>query len=268
MPPPKLFLPILAYNHQCHTAYMFSILRLVMFLKDQGISATLFPITFESLVPRARNAAVAHFRVSDCSHLVFIDSDIEFQPEDVLRLVQAGESVVCGAYPQKWLHVEKMKAVFGLEPVPENPLALCTVQSVHLASTASTDGAPAGILEATYATTGFLSIRREVIERLMEAYPQRRYTNDIDGYGGGGAEGAYFYNLFCTEIHPTTKRYESEDYGFSRLWTAIGGKIYVVPDLSLKHHGWYAYECNLARQLELSASPKIFSTDEIRNAET
>jgi hypothetical protein len=221
-----------------------------MYLKDRGISATLFPITFESLVPRARNSAVAHFMVSDCSHLIFIDSDIEFQPEDVMRLVETQKPVICAAYPQKWLHTEKIKHVFRMEPVPENPMSLCTVHSVHLENTSPE--ASTGLLTANYATTGFLVIQREVFEKLFVAYPERQYKNDVDGYGGGGAEATQFYNLFATEINLETRRYESEDYGFSRLWTTIGGKIYVEPTVTLKHHGWYAYEGNIGRQMEFA----------------
>jgi hypothetical protein len=53
----KNFFPIIAYCHQCNTAYMMSVLRFVIFCKENSISLSIVPITFESLISRARNAA-------------------------------------------------------------------------------------------------------------------------------------------------------------------------------------------------------------------
>lgn len=224
---------------------MFSLMRLVLACKERGVQATLFPITFDSLISRARNAAVAHFMSEDYTHLLFIDADIEFQPEDVFKLMAVRQDVVSAGYPQKWLNMDKLKRVFGSgAPLPPNPMELCTNHSIHL------DPTPApiqSVMTAKYCTTGFLLIQRAAIERLMKAYPERRFQNDVDGYMSANSE--LFYNLFAVEINPETRRYESEDYGFSRLWKAIGGEIHIVTDISLNHHGWYAYPGNLYRQL-------------------
>lgn len=241
----KLFIPLIHYNRTCLTPNFLSVLKLVLYLKDNNIPVTLFPIAFESLISRARNAAVAEF-MSDPSatHLIFLDGDIEFEVADVMRLLHVNEPVVCAGYPQKWLDEEKMKEVFRGDKVPPAPLEICTKCSVHLVPT----DVLADVMEAEYATTGFLCIRREVIETLMKSYPDRKYRNDIDGYGAANPN--MFYDLFGVEINKETRRYESEDYVFSRLWRATGGKIWCVTSISLKHHGWYAFQGNVYRQLE------------------
>lgn len=241
----KLFIPILCYNHTCHTSYMMSLFQLILACKQNQIDASFYPITFESLVSRARNAAVAHF-MSDVSytHLLFIDSDIEFQPEDVFKLLRASKPVVSAGYPQKWLHTGKMERVFSENPVPPSPLELCTVHSTHLYPY---DQNISELMTAKYCTTGFLLIQKDVISKMMEAYPERQYSNDIDGYMS--ADPKYFYDLFTVEVNQETKKYESEDYGFSRLWTKLGGEIHIVTDISLKHYGWYGFSGNLYRQL-------------------
>jgi len=241
----KLFIPILCYNHTCHTSYMMSLFQLILTLKEHNVDASFFPITFESLISRARNAAVAHFMSNEqYTHLLFIDSDIEFKPEDVFKLIQANKPVVSAGYPQKWLHTGKMEHVFSEKPVPDTPLELCTVHSTHLFPY---DQDIKECMTAKYCTTGFLLIQRNVIEKMMEAYPERQYVNDIDGYMSANSQ--YFYDLFTVEVNQHTKKYESEDYGFSRLWTQLGGEIHIVTNISLKHYGWYGFSGNLYRQL-------------------
>jgi len=234
----KIFLPVICYNHTCNTEFMMSLLRLITFAKDNNIAIVIFPITFESLINRARNAAVAHFlSEQNATHLLFIDSDISFEPNDVIKLIQANKDVVGAAYPQKWLNT----SLFN--PSATNPLELCTTPSVHLVDKQQISP----LMEASYITTGFLLIKREVFSKLMKHYPDKKYKNDIDGYSS--ADPNLFYDFFSISINPNDQRLESEDFGFSRSWTTIGGKIHVVTDIVLTHHGWFGYKCNLHRQL-------------------
>lgn len=243
----KIFLPLICYNHTANTEYMMSIMRFSMFCLHNNINLVLYPIFFDSLITRARNSAVAHFMADPSfTHLLFIDGDIEFQPEDVIAMLQVDKPVVTVGYAQKWIHMDPFIAQQA------NPLELSSFSSVHLAD----KRAPAAkLMEAEYATTGFLLIKRGVIQQMIEAYPERRYMNDVDGYRAQEAT-PYFYNLFAVEVHPETRRYESEDYGFSRLWRSLGGKIYVITDITLKHHGWFGYQSNLYRQLVLAQNTK------------
>lgn len=214
-----------------------SMMKFMLFCKTNNIDIIIYPITFESLINRARNSAVALFlSENDATHILFIDSDIQFEPEDVVKLIAADKDVVGGAYPQKWLDMSKYNAN------KPSPLELCTKMSVHLLSEL-----PNNIMKAKYVTTGFLLIKREVFAKMMVAYPERQYINDIDGYSG--CNPAFFYDFFTVAVNPDTKILESEDYGFSRLWRNAGGEIHVVADITLKHFGWYGYTGNLYRQL-------------------
>ena len=231
----KLFIPLICYNHTCHTSFMLSFMRLLLALKSNNIDTVVFPITFESLISRARNAAVAHFLAdASATHLIFIDADIEFNPDDVAKLINSNKDVVCGAYAQKWLDIDKIKE--------GKPLEVCTKTSCHLAQEKVEE-----CMECNYATTGFLLIKRCVLEKMVIAYPEREYINDVDGYVGSG--NLKFFDLFSVAVNPETRRYESEDYGFSRLWRSLGGYIYVIPDITLRHYGWYGYPANLYKQL-------------------
>jgi len=247
----KLFIPLICYNHGCHTSYMMSMLKFILFCRENGISCTVYPITFESLISRARNAAVAHFLSdADATHLLFIDSDIEFEAKDVIALLQSDKDVVCGSYPQKWLDLSKYNSAPGSGQAVK-PIHACVTHSVHLSDSKIINmSSQSTSLPVKYATTGFLLVKRGVFEAMMKAYPERQYRNDIDGYMGG-ANALFFYDFFPVTIEPVSRRYESEDYGFSRLWTSIGGDIFVIPDITLRHYGWFAYEGNLHNTLSM-----------------
>ena len=222
---------------------MFSLMKLILVLKDMGIPASIFPITFDSLVNRARNAAVAYFMSDeDHTHLLFLDADIEFEVQTIIDLLQANRPVIGVGYAQKWLNQQKVIHVFSTNPLPEKPLELCTNGSIHLGN----NPVEGHIQDVEYCTTGCLLIQRSVIQTMIEKYPERQYANDIDGYMG--AKPNLFYNFFAVEIHPETRRFESEDYGFCRLWKQTGGAIHVWTNASLTHYGWFGYPYHLGRQ--------------------
>lgn len=256
-PKPKLFIPWIGYNHTVNMEHSLSMIRLLLYCQAHQIAVTVYPIGFESLISRARNAAVAAFLSDpDATHLLFIDTDIGFAPEDVLKLIFADRPIVCSAYAKKFLDAEKLRRT------PDR-LELCTQASVHLTPEAvavftapSTSAAAAAapltdsrrwLAECYYATTGFLLVRREVFTVIAARFPERKYVNDIDAHAGLNPE--YFYDFFPVAIHPLSRRYESEDYGFSRLAREAGYTIYCSTDVTLTHYGQMGFPCNLYKQL-------------------
>ena len=165
-----------------NTEFMMSLIRLTHHLRDNDISYCLYPIVFESLIPRARNAAAAHFLDSDCSHLLFIDADIEFEPESVVKLLRHNREVIAGVYPKKYYMWDR--ALTGEEAV-DFPFG----GEVHFNQD--------GLIETTYLPTGFLMIKREVFIKIASNKPELKYKNDIDGYGQLDT----FYNFFRSGVH-------------------------------------------------------------------
>ena len=228
----KVFIPLICYNHTCNTEWMMSILKLLNSAKETGLNMSFYPIFFESLVSRARNAAVAHFlEDEENTHLLFIDSDIIFEPEDVYRLIQAEKDVIAGMYPKKYIVWDRLKKDPNAERV-DFPIG---------GEIKVTDD---DFIESGYLPTGFLMIKREAILKLIEQHPELKYKNDIDGYMGGEDN---FYNLFNAGIRNGI--YESEDWGFCSLWKESGGQVLIHPDINLKHVGWHEYSGNLVNYI-------------------
>jgi len=209
-----------------------SILKLLNAAKDNKLNISFYPIFFESLVSRARNAAVAHFlEDKENTHILFIDSDIIFEPEDVFKLLQSGKEVVAGIYPKKYIVWDRLKKY------PE-------AERVDFPVGGSVKMTEDNFLEMDYLPTGFLLISRTAINKIIKAYPELKYKNDIDGYMSAGDN---FYDLFKVGIRNGI--YESEDWGFCSLWKSVGGQVLIHPEINVKHLGWHEYEGNLLKYI-------------------
>ena len=104
-----------------------------------------------------------------------------------------------------------------------------------------------GFMEVREAPTGFMCIKRQVLDRLIEAYPDMRYVPDWPK--GTYPEGGVHYRFFDVMVDPESRRYLSEDYGFCRIWEAIGGKIFVDANSDLSHQGERLYTGDFAATL-------------------
>ena len=105
------------------------------------------------------------------------------------------------------------------------------------------------LIEVNYAATGFMLIRKTVFEQIIREKPDIHYKNDVDGYSAFNNND--FYDFFPAQVNRSSKKYESEDYGFCNLWRSLGGKIYVDPTINLHHVGTCSYNGNLMEQSQI-----------------
>jgi GT2 family glycosyltransferase len=224
--------------------YFLSMFKLSQAMIQNGINFRITTLRNESLIPRARNILTAMFMDDpNATHLMFIDADIEFEPDAVLRMLAMNKNITAAAYPKKtvdWNGVsraverkEEDPAPFGAEYAINLKFADKATKKVN-----SQDGA----VEVLDASTGFFMIKKEVIQTMFEAYPDLHYKNDssIDPRFN-----KYCYSLFDTIHDPRDNRYLSEDYTFCRRWQALGGKIWVDPNTKLNHVGSFTFQGNL-----------------------
>src|SRR5262245_5661570 len=99
----KLFVATPMYGGQCYGAYTDSLMKLTAALIQRGQTFHFYPIRNESHIDRARNILADEFLAkSDATHLMFIDSDIQFMAQDVFTLIDQNKDIVCGFYPKKY----------------------------------------------------------------------------------------------------------------------------------------------------------------------
>lgn len=246
------------YGGMCTTGYLQSVFELQRVCANAGVRLVLNTIMNESLVTRARNNIVASFlsllvEHNDGTHkkpdyLLFIDADIEFEPTDVLRLLVHDKDVVVGAYPLKVINYNNVENVaLSAKEISET----VTDYVINFEFDSEEDKANGSVtlhgdlLKVKDAGTGFMMIRREVLEEMIEAYKDEvsyiKDNKDLMPDGSVQKIPTEQYALFDTIIEPETRRYLSEDYTFCRRWQALGGKIWLDTKIVLNHIGTHTF---------------------------
>jgi hypothetical protein len=241
--PPKPFILIgtPCYGGQVYQNYMESIIQLMSYAAAHGFEMTLALNGHDSLITRSRNKLVATFLdMPQATHLMFIDADIGFKPEDVHRILQFDQDVVAGMYPVKnidWPLVHKRVT----PQTTEAALPELGLNFVGLPLTGAEREERDGFTTGTYAGTGFMLMKRTALERMIIAYPETKYDL-AHTYPHPKRQSANQYALFDCIIEPGTNIYLSEDFAFCRRWRQIGGKIWLDTRSRLTHIGVYRYE--------------------------
>lgn len=228
MEPPCIFLSTPCYGGLCLQAYAESVIKLQKLCTKYGIQLMLDTTENESLVHRARNISVARFmQKTKATHFLFVDADIHFEPESVIRLLASGHDVSCAVYPKKVVMWDQAAAAIDTgKDLAKASASL--VMNFKFAQTPITNG----FAEVLDGPTGFLMIRRNVFERMFEKYTELNCKNDhqnrdFDDYCA----------VFDCMIDPVNRRYLSEDYAFCRRWQMMGGQIFADVTTTLGHIG-------------------------------
>jgi len=225
-----LFVSTPCYGGICLAAYAESLLRLQRLCASKGIQMMLDTTENESLVHRARNLAVARFmQKTQATHFLFIDADVHFDPDSVIRLIESGHDIAVACYPKKcimWDQVEN--GVKAGETKDPNKMGSSLVMNFKFANSPVRNG----FVEVLDGPTGFMCIKREVFTKMEEKYPDLKCVNDhqnrdLDEY----------HACFDCMIDPVSRRYLSEDYAFCRRWQQMDGQIFADVTTTLGHVG-------------------------------
>ena len=220
-PTPTLFIatPCLDGNVSAH--YTASLVRTMTALQRAGWRSP--QIDFEignSLIADARNKLVARFLASDCSDLVFIDSDLSWSADDLLKLASVDTPFVAGVYQRKSRAKIDFAVKFGAA-IAMDAQRLIAVDRVG---------------------TGFMRLRRDCLEKMVAAHPALRLKHPTN------ADERHFYALFDTGI--VDGEFVGEDFLFCDRWRALGGQVLIDPAMNFGHHGAATYDEPLLKYLQ------------------
>ncbi|HLZ00702.1 MAG TPA: hypothetical protein VKR55_00975 [Bradyrhizobium sp.] len=200
----------------------------------------------DALITRARANLVALFLDDPSStHLLFIDADIGFTPEQVFRLIESGADVVAGCYPIKRVNWDKAKRAMEAGRPNLEAAALDYVLEIEDPDHVRVVN---GFTRVRYAGTGFLMIRRHVLERMCghPAYAALQFFREHSQ--DALANSPNRFALFECMIDPASGTYLSEDFAFCKRWTDIGGEIWADLDSRLDHVGPTVFHGDVASQ--------------------
>ena len=251
----KIFIGTPCYGGMITANYFKSCIQLVSLAASKKIELQFGTIGNESLITRARNTLVQLFMDGDYTHLLFIDADLAFNPEAVLRMLEFDKDVVTGIYPRKTIDWTKVKTKLRDNPdMSEDELLASSLQYNLNVYDPKKILFQKGFIEVMDGPTGFMLIKRDVFVRMAKVYPELKFVPDQHINQPHEKDFEYSktshwnYTFFDTMIEPQTKRYLSEDYAFCRLWQNIGGKIYADITSGMTHYGNYAFRGNVSTQ--------------------
>jgi hypothetical protein len=202
------------YAGQMCEATFTSFVKFTLIARERGLNWSLDTMVNESLITRGRNNLAAKMLYnSGATHLMFIDSDIRFDPEGIFKLIDADKDLVAGLYPVKGYPIRYV--VNGMpEPVMEGNLE-----------------------EVRHIGTGFMMIKRTVLEQMIVKFPEKKFRDSI---GVGKQFEPFMYALFETSLDANGD-YMSEDWYFCDVWRAMGGKVFAHKEIILNHTGFHEF---------------------------
>jgi hypothetical protein len=165
--------------------YARSLADLTALCTHNGMPIQMYLLFNESLITRARNYCCDEFMRSDCTHMIFIDSDIGFNAQDViamliLQMQNPDYDIIGGPYPKKCISWEKIVQAVNKGYADQNPNELdkyvgdyvfnpkAGVSQIPL-------GEPCEVLEIG---TGFMMFRKATLEKFRDSFPQYYYRPD------------------------------------------------------------------------------------------
>ena len=250
---PHLIILTPCYNSSMYVTYTESLLQTMFMCKDLGINATVHFCRNDSLVSRARNNLIAKaMSIPTATHFLFIDADITWTPFDILKLLVADKHIVGGIYQIKNYEFDKLAAnpnavneILARKNKSQLKDAFSNKEYLQTNMVRYNINYVSNMLEiennltkVKHLATGFMLIKRSVIDLMSKAFPQTKYVDDVNFLSG--KENDFAYALFDCGVEDN--HYLSEDWMFCRRWQKMGGSVYADITINLDHTGVETYK--------------------------
>jgi hypothetical protein len=256
-----LFVATPMYGGMCAGMFAKSCADLATICTQYGIPLQFYFLFNESLITRARNYCSDEFMRSKSQHMMFIDADIGFNPQDVIALMalQAQEEdkydIIGGPYPKKCISWEKIRLAVNKGIADQDPNVLERYVGDYVFNPKGGQQSikidePVEVLEIG---TGFMMVTKKAMQKFADKYPEYLYRPDhvrTEHFDGSREIMMYFQ----AEVDPKTKRYLSEDYWFCQKAQEASIRTWFCPWMKLQHVGTYIFGGSLADLATIGAA--------------
>lgn len=239
------------YGGQMFNGFFHSMIETMNFFSYVGIRYGIKTIANESLITRARNTCVSYFLSHpEYTHLMFIDADVSFPHDGILRLLRADKDVISGVYPKKTYRFDRVKQLQEVEPDTYHQHLDEKLMDYVVNFYSPESRIVKNCIRVKDAPTGFMLIKREVFDDLKNAYPDLQYTNDL-ALDESQHKPDTFWLFFDCIKDEEDGRYLSEDYAFCRLLQKIQKEIWIEVTIPLAHTGMHRFPGNVLRMFNI-----------------
>jgi hypothetical protein len=212
------------YGGMICSEYATSLFNLQTVFTKLNIKMSIFFLANESLIQRARNTITHVYLKGDADYLMFIDADQNFDPKDILKMIDADKGIIGGAVPMKGINWENVRR--GALDNYSNLEELTGIFNVnHLPGHKMVDSETP--FQVKHVGTGFMLIARHVFDTLKP---------DVGWYYRNDER---VYDFF--KVQNVNNELLSEDYNFCHMYRESGGTVWLAPWCKLGHLGSYAF---------------------------
>lgn len=243
----RLYILTPCFGGICHINYLTSLIQTISLFKDLNIELKIEFCKNDSLISRARNNLIARaMNDPECTHMLFIDNDITWQPIDIIKLLISEKDLIGGIYPLKrydWEKlvqpgfidslIERKKNSQFAEMISDTEMIKFNLLKYNVNYLSNSLEIVHNLSKIKHLPTGFMMMTRKMIQNMMTAFPSTKYTDDVGFLNK--EENDMAYALFDCGVEDG--HYYSEDWLFCHRWSKMGGDVWMDVSINLVHSG-------------------------------
>jgi len=245
---PKIYIATPCYGNMIMCPFVSSLLKTIEVLKENNISYEIDFMGNESLVQRARNVLTQRFLNSKCTHLLFIDADIEWNPQAAVDLINFDKDVSCCVYPKKAYYWEQLLESYK-QPTKEAVHSRGLDFNINITNPKYEK--IGDFIKVKDSATGFMMIKKDILIKIIKKYPELTVIND-----GCDKTVKTYCAMFDCIIDPESGVYLSEDYSFCRRVQKVGGEVWINIRHNLTHYGTHGFKSDISNRTNITRCVK------------